>query len=477
MSLNVGQGWIPEQDVVEVTQGGNDSNDGLTAEKPKLTIGSAIAQAQAQSKSSVRVSDGLYDEQLVMATGVDINGPGAAIFSQSSGGVVLDAASVSTTTLGFLGGQASNQIIYQINGKQRSQFVSSTLVVGTFIPGPLPTGLIGINIIGANDDTPITIVNGEFRSDSSTLISFTGTVETPPTITLGKFTNFGDNNKLITYNPSSSNQQCTLNVSWTDDATAAPAGTDLIEVVTGVLNVIADGGLNVAGSQVATVRNTGKLDIAGPAIAGDVTVDQGGFYQTSALSLHAGSLDVQGEANIFINSITGDFTLGPNGTLRGIIGSVGGTVTIDPAADDAGRVNAIVNGEPFGSYKYPSFLASFSAPFNLNDGAFPSTGMVRCDTDKGVVLNYDAVVEAITWSEDFSNVGRFDIYSDGVKIGEATKPASDTGVAEVVLTVPGSFVPAMSTISPQWVGTGGGNANNRRMRRPAIFIIGKRRVS
>jgi len=465
MSIAVGRGFVPVQDLIEVTKGGDDANDGLTLEKPKLTIASAIAQAVSEGKGGVNVSIGTYIENIVMQDSKRLDAESSSLTSATPSTTVLEAANSSPVRLGFLSGSASNQIIYNINGKQRTLLNCDTFVMGTFF-GPLPTGQTGINITGANDDIPVNILNGEVRADSSTLISFTGSSTTPPKIDLGSFTNFGDNITLMSYNPSDPLQRCTVVATWEDDVATAVTGTVLFDVQAGTLNLVSPGGVNVPGKTIAIVRNGGRFGLSDEAVSGNVEVQVGGEYQIAALGLQVGNLDLQGSGNIFQNELTGDLTIGPSAVFDGIIGKVGGTITIDPAAITAGNVNGIINGVAYGTYKNPSYSFDYGDFSNLNDGAYMVSSGVFTSPTKGPVASEDLVPESITWGEDNSNAGTLEIWSNGARWGTAVKTASNKASAVVVPDVAGSCISASENISIRWVATVGGN----RMRRYIVNL-------
>ena len=445
------KGNEPGNSLIYVATDGDDNFSGFSSEVPNRNIVTGIANAVSGGRSGVNVSAGVpYVENVVMASGIRLDAPSASLTSATASTTVLESASSSPVRLGFLSGSASNQIIYNINGKQRTLLSCDTFVMGTFF-GPLPTGQTGINIAGTNDDIPINILNGEIRAGSSTLISFTGTSSTPPKIDLGSFTNFGDNITLCDYNPSDPLQRCTIIVTWEDDLSTGVTGTVLFHVKNGTLNVVSPGGVNVPGKTIAIIENGARFGISDEAVSGHITVNAGGEYQVAALGLQVGNLDLQGSGNIFQNELTGDLTIGASAVFDGIIGKVGGTVTIDAAALAAGNVNGRINGVNYGTYLNPSFNFDYGAYTNLNDGAYMVSNGVITSSTKGPIAAEDLIPDTITWGEDNANSGTLNVYSNGSLWGSATKSASVSGTASITPVTPGSCINAGDNISIQWV--------------------------
>ena len=135
----------------------------------------------------------------------------------------------------------------------------------------------------------------------------------------------------------------------------------------------------------------------------------------------------------------------------GIIGKVGGTVTIDAAALAAGNVNGRINGVNYGTYLNPSFNFDYGAYTNLNDGAYMVSNGVITSSTKGPIAAEDLIPDTITWGEDNANSGTLNVYSNGSLWGSATKSASVSGTASITPVTPGSCINAGDNISIQWV--------------------------
>jgi hypothetical protein len=75
-----------DQQAIYVSKAGNDSNDGLNVDEPKLTISAAITAASSAGYGLVRVCDaGTYAEGITNIDGIDLYAPNATLDLGSSG--------------------------------------------------------------------------------------------------------------------------------------------------------------------------------------------------------------------------------------------------------------------------------------------------------------------------------------------------------------------------------------------------------
>lgn len=471
--------------ILNVNSGGDNSFSGLSPEYPVSTVNQALTNSQdinivnpppsALSALSISILDSDYFEDITCQDFVDVIGTGASIFSLTDSATVVEMANSMTVDMGAIINAGSNSTGVLFDGLQRARCVATTNVMGAFTGLPAASNCVGIHISGSNDDVFVDFRNGECRASNSTYLLIDGESETDPDISLGTFTNFNNDLTFVDYQPSDPLQITNLELTnFTDNS--GVTGTVVFTGTSGNL-VVRGSELNVPGKTIADIQSGLRLGLRYLAMSGNIVVQVGGSYLAPSIGLQAGNLDIQGDANIFQNQLLGDLTIGDSATFDGIIGTVSGTVSISQVAIDAGNVNGIINGEVYGNYANSSFALQFNDRLNLNDGAFPFVGIVQTSFDKGPILRYDSIPTDISWSEDFSNIGLFNIYADGVLWGFANKAATQTGDSPIVRFIPNSFIPAGETISVQWVGTGGGGANNRRMRNPIITVTGKRRIN
>jgi len=452
MSIPVDAGFTPDDgQSIFVTKGGHDTkNDGKTSEKPVLTISQGLTNASTGGETAVIVADGVYDEILTAINQTDIRGIGSAILSSIEAATTITAANDSVLRLGFLGAQTNGSTALQFDGNTRSRAVIETLFLGKFF-GPPSSNIVGISIDGVNDDIPSSVVNGECTATNSIFVKIRGEVDTPPTIDLGTWNNVADGCCICDHVPSNPNQITELSIAFTNNG---GTGLELFRGTSGTLNVTTKG-INAAGETIANVGSGLKFGMTGVAIAGNVNVLAGGDYLVPALGLHVGNLDIQGNANIFQNTLTGNLTIGTNGVFDGIIGKVSGTVSIDQNALDNGNVNGIIDGVAYGTYKNPSFNYDFSRQNNTNDGSYLRSESIQTSSVYGPLAVADIVPEVLTWINVRSDAGTLEVWSNGSRFGTVTKPFGFVGFGFVVPDTPGDFIPIGATIAIRWVSDSG----------------------
>ena len=458
MSIAVGAGFTPDDgQSIFVTKGGDDTqNDGTTSEKPVITIGQGLSNALAGGKTAVIVADGSYDEIINAVNQTDIRGVGSAILSSTPAATTITAANDSVLRLGFLGAQTNGSTALQFDGNIRSRAVIETLFLGPFF-GPQPDSIVGISIDGVNDDIPSSVINGECNATNATFVKIRGEVDTPPTIDLGTWNNLGDGCCICDHVPSNPSQITEMSVAFTNNG---GTGLELFRGTSGTLNVTTKG-INAAGETIANVGSGLKFGMTGVAIAGNINVLAGGNYLVPALGLHVGDLNIQGNSNIFQNTLTGSLTIGTGGVFDGIIGKVSGTVSIDQNALDNENVNGIINGVAYGTYKNPSFTYEFSRQTNINNGSYLRSENIQTSASYGPLAVANLVPEILTWNNIRTDPGTLEVWSEGSRFGTVDKPFGFLGYGMVVPDTAGDFIPIGSSISIRWVaGSGNGRMRN-----------------
>jgi hypothetical protein len=94
--------------------GANDSNDGLTAGAPKLTIGAGVTAAVAGD--TVRVASGTYQEQIAINKSITLLGPNDAISPNSSDPLVPNASRIAEAIVKPIADGSGNAKAFTVTG-------------------------------------------------------------------------------------------------------------------------------------------------------------------------------------------------------------------------------------------------------------------------------------------------------------------------------------------------------------------------
>jgi len=91
---------------------------------------------------------------------------------------------------------------------------------------------------------------------------------------------------------------------------------------------------------------------------------------------------------------------------------------------------------------------AFSRNGILNNNAFLFFGSLQTTPTVGPSPRYETVLTDITWSEGDGDAGTLEIFSNGAKVGEAVKTATQKGTSKII---PTSTILSTGNISVKWV--------------------------
>lgn len=433
MNIPVGKGFIPKSGrgfYWSPNAATNPNATGLSTEDPFKTlqacidaVNALVPQPPSGGNATISaVQDDLVFGQISLPPYTTCNFKGVGIAGATSD-FLLDLAgnnqSVDITIVSQTG----------TGSAVRAQDVESMSFQAAAI-GSNGNGSIGIEVAGSNKDVFFDIVQMRIDGGGNSAIGYkvSGVTQTPLDISTDQLDLEGDGDVGLCIDLDDIDQT----VEATILTVVSPGNnTKGLFVKNGVLNYRA---LSIAATTVFDVEDSAHLAFESTTVNGDMIVRDGGG------------------ANARVGSMEGDITVELNGSLEIFILEYSGDIS--PSDPTDGRINGLINGVPYGSYRNPTRTFDFGRRSNLQQNAFMDSDNVAGDSDRGPVASENTIPESLSWSETRGRSGVFEIYTAGAKIAEAAKTADLVGVAPVVLDVADTFIAEGATISIRWVPDG-----------------------